>query len=844
MARTQKQKSPRRQAYKPLIAAAFAVAGFFHMVGAVVAAGTPAGETISNTATATYDDGNGTSINATSNTVTIQVAEIAGLTAVPSGFEDLNGGAIEGNDQLSYNFTVTNTGNDETDVFIPGINNIITENFDVSNGTIEVFTTADGTTLGTSLGTVAPDGSNYSLLPNNINGDNLGADEQFIVVVTGNIADNRTDGTGPVVANDPIGVTLGNTPPNDNTLATQNQDFDNDGDDLADLYTINVGGVAPSNGPREASAEQNRPFASADNPLALATVLKTASVVGNNAGSAQDDQITYSLGLRVEDTAPLGTTFQPASLEGTTITDVDGANVQGILVSDAIPVGTVLESVGALPTGWSVVYSTTAAAGANPLTTPWTATAPTDLSIVTRIGFVNSGPIAAGSDISGLTFTVVTSGLPVEGGTVNNIAQVFGETVGDTNNNVVYDESGDANPNNFDGSTPPLDENGNPSPTGTFYPTGGDDGVADPTVDDVDTANNNTGNGPDGEVNQVNIVPPNDDILNGPNGAPGASGPTDSNDDFTNLSTAVPAGIAPGDTFDPTEVIFNNTLNNPATGGFLSNVTLQPLSPTEAEGADGDQTATGQYGLDTDIPDGTVVTIEAVDENGVTVTAQYAYNATNATFDFAGTTTSHVNVGDVLGGASVNYTVTVDLPTGEALDAVGIPIVAFPDDDPTLSPGYTGETTSNITIDRLYTGFMSLTKQARVLDANGTERIPFTDNFAATQNIAPGEFIEYQIEYQNISTPAGSGSGNVLLNANNFVITENGSAGTNTWGSNTNHVQSTVVTQGTVEYTDEIAPNTVSADPVDGTRVDEYENTVGTVSPGNSGSLIFRREVQ
>ncbi|NJM97301.1 MAG: hypothetical protein HC800_09100 [Phormidesmis sp. RL_2_1] len=864
MAKTQKQKTFRWQSYRPLLAAAFAVAGVFNLVGVVIAAGTPAGTPIDNTATATYSDSptGGTTINATSNTVTIQVAEVAGLTAVPSGFEDVNGNAIEGTDELKFSFTVTNTGNDATDIFIPGINNIITQNFDVSGGSIEIFPTVDGVTpSGPAIGTVLPPaGDNFSTIigtndPFGTGNQNVPPDGRFIVTVTGNIAAFQADGVTPVTAGNPIGVTLGNTPPNDNTAATQNQDLAASATNN-DLRTIDIGSTA-SNGVREASASDSKPFAASNKPLALATVLKTSSVVGNNPTSPTDDQITYTLGLRVENTVPAGNIFLVAPLEGTEI-QLNGGSATRILVSDAIPVGTTLQSVVTPPpgSGWTPVYATTA--GTDPKrTTAWSTTAPTNLATVQRVGFIHNGPLAPGyASTSDLRFTVVTSGLPPAGDTVNNIAQVFGESVGDTTNQVIYDESGDQNPNNFDGNTPP-DAGGDNS--GSEYPLTGDPGIADPVADEVDTAGNNTGTGPDGEVNQVNIIPPNDDILNGPNGQPGASGPTDSNDDFTNQSTAVPAGIrsdglgnitVAADTFNPDSVRFNNTLNNPAAGGFLANVTLQPLppqGPVSAESADGNAT-TVQYGTNADIPDGTIVTIKQG-----TQTASYSYTAAGG-FVFAPdpvtavATTAHINVGDIPAGGTVNYTVDIDLPTSVALDAVGIPIIAFTD---TAALGFTGETTNNITIDRLYTGFMRLIKDARVLRADGTQRLPagagptFQSAFnLTTENIAPDEFIEYRIRYENISTPT-MGAGNVILNANNFVLTENGTTGGNTWATTTTHRQNTVFKVGTTMQFIDLTGPTVTSDPVNGTKVDSYVNTVGLVIPGptNGGSLLFRRQV-
>jgi len=824
MAKNNKQRKFNWKAHKPLLAAALAVAGVFHMVGAVIAEGTEAGTAITNTATATYDDGSGgPPINATSNTVTINVAEVAGITAVPSGFDDVNGGAIEGTDTLVYEFTVTNVGNEESDVSIPAIADIGSQNFDIT--TVEIVDIADGTTV---LGTVPAGGDNFSTIigandPFGTGNQNVPADGQFIVRVTGTIA------TG-TVAGDPVGVTLGDTGPNDNTAATQNQPLTAG---TGDLTTIDVDPtVAPVNGTREASATDSRPFASNNAPLALATVLKTSSLTSNNGTPAvpTDDEITYDLGMRVESVVPAGNVFQAAPLEGTALASLDGAAATRILISDAIPEGTALTGVNtSLPTGWTPVYSLVAPAGTDPLGVAWTTVAPTDLSTVERVGFIHNGPLAPGYATTGLTFTVDTRDLPAAGGDIDNIAQVFGETVGDPTDEVVYDESGDQNPNNFDGNTPP-------DATGSNYPAGGDDGVADEPNDGIDTVGDNTGNGPDGEINRITIIPPNDDILNGPDGTPGAVGPNNDNDDFTNLSTGVAPGLEEGDTLTPNAVTFTNSVTNPAAGGFLSNVTLEPVAPSVADTATG---TTGQYGTNADIDDGTVVTISYP---GLT-DAVYTYNGTTEEFEL--TSGAPINVGNIIPGQTEDYDVTVQLPgTATVLDAVSIPIIAFPDDDPSPAgtPGFNNETTNNVTINRVYTGFMRLVKEARVLAADGTERLPFTPNFAATDNIAPGEFIEYRITYTNISE-AATGANNVTLTASNFVLTENGTTGGNTWAANTTHQQNTANSNGSMVFTDVTGPTSVTADPVDGTKVDIYENTVATVAPQDNGTLEFRRVV-
>ncbi|MBE9064393.1 hypothetical protein [cf. Phormidesmis sp. LEGE 11477] len=869
MVTTQKRKTLRQRVQKPVLAATLAAAGVFNMMSAVLAEGAAAGETISNTATATYEDDDGDTINATSNTVEIVVAEVAGLTAVPTGINDTDDGAVEAGDTLEYFFEVTNTGNAATNVFVPGTDNIITQNLDAT--LVEIGTVAPGPNPGdpdvfTPVQTIDADGD-FTTTP-------IPADGSFIVRVTGTPV-------ATAIAGDEIGVTLGNVPPNDNSADTQNQDYVDNGN-IDDLYTQDSdGATAPVNGVREASAQQDIQFASSVNPLALVTALKTSALEINDPSTINDDQITYDLGIRVESDDPTNV-FQAAALEGTDV-EIDGTDEKVILISDAIPEGTNFESIApGLPSGWEVIYSITAPAGTDPLdsaTVTWTRTAPTDLTTVERIGFINSGSLAPGVEVTGLRFTVNTVPLTADAsgrGQVDNIAQAFGETVGGpANGDVIYDESGDQSPNN---NTDPSND-GAPGVAGPDGITDGSnydpdpdndndvdtDGVADPDEDGIDAGNNNTGDDGDdgGEVNQIIISPSTDQILNGPDGAPGAVGPTDDDDDFTNNSTPVPAGLEAGDLFDPSgdPVVFTNTVSNPTTG-TLSNVTLEPIAPSEAADADeiDPNLAVSQYGEDGDIPDGTIVEITF---NGQT--AEYTYDSTPDPGDdpFELTAGTPVNVGDILPGAApIDYTVTVTLPDDtEVLDNIPIPIIAFPDDDPTNSPGFTGESTNNITIDRVYTGFVELLKTARILNNDGTFRFPADGSFVNTfdetvdeQTARPGDQIEYRIEYRNISTP-DTGTDNVTLTANDFVLTEDGTgsdAGSpdNNWAETTIHREGATATDGVITYDDADTGTDpdYTSEPADGVKVDVYTNFGETgseidVLPGEDGNFTFLREV-
>jgi hypothetical protein len=493
-------------------------------------------------------------------------------------------------------------------------------------------------------------------------------------------------------------------------------------------------------------------------------------------------------------------------------------------------------------------------------------------STVKRIGYIyTTGTLPAnGTAITGFQFDVITSGMPASGGSVYNLAQVFGTTYDDPANNidpedqVIYDESGDKNPNNFnDDSTPPAETDGSDPDGSAFDPTA-DTGESDPTTHATDDGTN-TGSGPDGEDNEVNLngeVTTTDGILNGPDGVPGAVGPNGVDDDFTNA------------VHDPSDATpeFTNTVANPAdAASHIDNVTIEPISPTQAETAFNDPNNPDDQNIYGSIPTGTVVTIvydptPSNAGNGDTQTATYTFNGSIWVINAAHTP---INIGTLDPGESVDYQVNVDFPTALAEGvSVDIPIIAFPNTGGfvTGTNAYNGESVDNITIDRVYGPFMTLLKEARILDENGAVVQNWTNSVPAAVEVEPGYVIEYRVTYTNTTEPATGG--NVGLSAQDFTVYEDGdnsddsgvAQGTNNWYTDqsgetplTIHANGTDASDGTVNYYTEFTQDGVAndvfngvgtLDPADDQVVEAYVNVVGTVAPGESGTMIIRRKVQ
>lgn len=839
------------QLFRSLIATAFIANGFFPFVAPALAEGTKAGQTISNTATATYNDPNnpGTTLNTTSNPVVVTVAEVAGITISNVGVVDSTpADNIKIGDTLTYTFAIKNVGNDPTRFRIP---NLATTTGPVVAGNLSYST--DG-------------GKNYAVISGDIITSSIPVGGTVLVQVPVTVQAGAN-------ANDPITVELGETPNNNQNVARINNGGDVYTVDNSDPSTVvdEIAGV-PINGTREASNTQTSTVGSNINNLALATLLKTATYdPGADTTIITDDRITYNLSLRVEGSDVTGLGITPKALTGFSMT-VTGLNnnvaSNYILVSDVIPAGTVLSAAPTAPPGWTAVYSTAVATNVKPTdaAAAWTTTAPA-LGTVTRVGFVRdttaTSDIPAGTTVTGFAIPLaIPAGTTATTLTINNIAQLVGQTPG-TGGLPVYDESGDQNPSNYSGTV------GNMTPgaasTNGILPTNAAavlaniiDGVADPASQGVDTNNDNTGTGPGGEDNQLTITTtaPVAGVLNGPLNAAGATGPDGTtNTDFTNKSSLIPAGTNPGSTIDPAPVPFTNTVQN--TSGAPNDVTLAPTVPANP----------------LDLPTGTKVTITRGSDSAVYTYAQ----AGSGSFTIAAGSTP-ISIPNVATGATVNYGVEVDLPastklstdtltdyTGDTEWGYPVPITA------TIGTGNTAK--SNITIDRVYTGFLQLLKFSKILKGTGPDVIGNQGNFNSTpaytntgividpdpatpdeaRTPSPGNIIQYEIRYKNISTSQGTGTGNVILQAQNVVITEQGDLSTNAGDGKNNWAKdndgdgiidtSNVIGTATA-ITTTFTPNGDISGATPATDVTKYVNSPTTsIAPQTSGTFTFQRKL-
>ncbi|MDX6576782.1 MAG: hypothetical protein QOE96_2735 [Blastocatellia bacterium] len=260
-------------------------------------------------------------------------------------------------------------------------------------------------------------------------------------------------------------------------------------------------------------------------------------------------------------------------------------------------------------------------------------------------------------------------------------------------------------------------------------------------------------------------------VLVGPSGAPGAIGPTDSNDDYSNkaVNTGI-AGVAPGGvTTASGQLVYVNTIQN--TGNTSDTYTID--APT--------------------VPAG--FTVEVSTNGGGSYTTVSGGGSVSLAIAFA---------------ASANINVRITEPAGKTVLTGFDSIIRATS---TVTPA-----AFNKTIDRLYTGFVRLDKAFTVANATGVG--------AATDPV-PGAVITYNITYTNVSSSNGDANC-VKLTASSLVITEDGLAAPNNWGTYT-------ANSGSPSDSGSGTAATVSAT--------KYTDTVASVAPGASAVFTFKRSI-
>lgn len=724
-----RKKSPTR--LRALPAALVAFAALCLAAAPALGQATSGGTQIQNQASATYSDGTN-SYTAASNTVTVTVANVAGLTITPDGGSVPT--VVAGQTGVNFTFTVTNSGNFATQVRFPagGAAVVPSAGLTVTQAVIDVNSNGiDGSDidiLGNGAAVLYPSVSPY-----------LARNASFTVIV-------RATVSGALAPGATVGVTLGDAS-GDNVASNGS---------AAEVRTSVPAAVTLTGSESEAIGSITT---TVENNARLQTELTVPAgpvALGSN--------ITYSVTLRNTGARDVAT----QTLQG----GPAGSNT-GVFVVVPVPVGTVLQSVPAPPAGVTVLYSTSAlgadpGAGDPPASGPlsnavvWTTTPPGVLSTTTRVAFrVNSGnALAAAAVVSNLNLILTVQTNINASNNIYGIAEAFGRN---SLSSPITDQS--------DGSAGEVANKGD----GNANFNEPRRGVA-PTPDEPLSATQ--GYQLPTRLVQVGSV------LFGPAGAPAAVGPTNNNDDYTNKSVApaAVAGLSHLSTLAAATVVdFTNTVQN--TGN--ANDTITFTAPT--------------------VPAGFTV---AMSTNGGT---------SFTTLSGGGSTTLAVAF-----GASANVIVRVTAPAGTAvLQAGGFNTILRATSG--VTPG-----SSNDTHDNYYTGFLRLVKTQQVFNSTGV---------GGASDPVPGAHIEYTITYANIST-GGGGAGSVNLVASSIVISEDGNAAPNNWGTTTTQVIAPApADSGGGAITDGSTNGAVTA------TTTFLRDAAGTLNPGVSRTFVFRRRI-
>jgi hypothetical protein len=328
---------------------------------------TAADTQIQNTATASYSDGGGGSYNTTSNTVTVIVSKVSGLTITP----DVTNGSsdptvVPGQSNVRFTFTVTNTGN-------------FTDNVRFKAAGASVSIASGNATVASAFIDVNGNGTYEAGTDTDIKGNasdvvsaNLAQNASLSVVVLVNV-------NGAAAAGSIIDVRLGDTAAGTNF---DNQAADSSAGEVRTESNASVNGRREARGDRSATVDP-------DAQLALSLTAPAGPVaLGSN--------ITYVWQL-------CNTGSRAAA--AITLTNAPAGSNTGVFFFAPVPTGTALAAQ-AFPAG--TLFSTSSVASDPVTTAVWTTAQPANPTMVAyNVG--NSLGVGACGANTNMVVTITTT---------------------------------------------------------------------------------------------------------------------------------------------------------------------------------------------------------------------------------------------------------------------------------------------------------------------------------------------------------------------------------------------------------------------------------------------------
>ncbi len=316
---------------------------------------TAAGTQIQNQASATYSDGGGGSYSSVSNTVTVTVAQVSGLTITPDAGTVAN--VVPGQTGVNFSFTVTNTGNfsDQVRFLKNGDSVVVSGPATFSAAWIELGGNPNAFDSGTDVDIKNTGGAD-------VLSSSLAQNASLTVIVSVNV---NAGATGGNTINVQLGDAASGGPSFDNQAADSSQH------EVRTVATTSVNGMREARGDRTATVDTD----------AQLTLSLTAPAGPVPLGST----IAYTWQL-------CNTGVRTAN--SITLTNAPAGSNSGVFIFAPIPTGTNLDATQTFPGGVGVLYSTSPLANDPVTTAVWTTTLP-PLANVTRVAFNIGGSLAA-----------------------------------------------------------------------------------------------------------------------------------------------------------------------------------------------------------------------------------------------------------------------------------------------------------------------------------------------------------------------------------------------------------------------------------------------------------------